>query len=243
MQKNILITGQPKSGKSTLLRKLIAAIDDKVGFVANEVLVDGQRVGFEVETSSGQKAPLADINFPTAHKVAKYYVNVDGLESVLPGVSDFQPETLLYLDEIGEMQLFSEKFKDLVLAYLNAENTCLATISSVYENDFTKSLKERDDSILVEITAENRSEQELFLAQLLKKIAKAKIYASQPDRLTLQGARAELRSEHGSRTLTHNGKKWSCDCDFHARYGICSHAIAFKELVKSNPLRNIKDRT
>ncbi len=237
MQKNILITGQPKSGKSTLLRKLIAAIDDKVGIVANEVLAEGQRIGFEVETSSGQKAPLADVNFPTAHKVAKYYVNVDGLESVLPGVLDFQPETLLYLDEIGEMQLFSEKFKDLVLAYLNVDNTCLATISSVYENDFTKSLRERDDIILVEITAENRLEQELFLSQLLKKIAKAKIYASQPDRFTRQASRAELRSEHGSRTLTTSGGKWTCDCDFHARYGICSHAIAVKEIVKKQSLR------
>lgn len=237
MQKNILITGQPKSGKSTLLRKLIAAIDDKVGIVANEVLAEGQRVGFEVETSSGQKAPLADVNFPTAHKVAKYYVNVDGLESVLPEVSNFQPETLLYLDEIGEMQLFSEKFKDLVRKYLNAENICVATISSVYETDFTKSLKERDDIILVEITAENRSEQELFLAQLLKKIAKAKIYASQPDRLFVQGTLAELRSEHGTRKLVQIDGKLTCDCDFNARYGICSHAIAVKEIRKNEQIR------
>ncbi len=232
MQKNILITGQPKSGKSTLLRKLIAAIDDKVGFVANEVLVGGERVGFEVETNRGLKAPLANVAIKTAHKVSKYYVDVEGLESVLPEVADFQPATLLYLDEIGEMQLFSEKFKDLVLDYLNAENTCVATISAVFENDYTRSLKERDDIILVEISADNREEKELFLAQLLKKIAKAKVYASQPERFVLKGSLAELRSEHGTRQLHKVGDKWICDCDFNAHYGICSHVIAVKEITR-----------
>lgn len=222
----------PKSGKSTLLRRLIAAIDDKVGFVANEVLADGQRIGFEVETNRGTKAPLASIARVTPDKVSKYYVNVAGLESVLPEVADFRPDCLLYLDEIGEMQLLSKKFKELVLRYLDAENACLATISSVYEDDFSWSLKERNDIVLVEITPENRQAKETFIAQLLKKIEKARGYISEPERLTVQGVSAELRSEHGRRQLSFINGKWACSCDFYKQYGICSHAIAVAELAK-----------
>ncbi len=234
MKKNILITGKPKSGKSTLLRKLIIPIHNKVGLIANEILGEQGRVGFEIETHIGDKAPLARVELETPHKVSKYFVDVDSLEFLIPKVSNFKDDDLLYLDEIGQMQLFSEKFKELVTKYLNASNTCIATISHVYEDDFTKSLKGRDDIILVEISAENREEKEIFISQLLKKIEKAKGYVSEPERFTIQGYLAELRSEHGVRKLVHIGGKWQCNCDFFKQYGICSHAIAMQEITGSN---------
>ena len=46
MQKNILITGKPKSGKSTILEKVIFGIPDKVGFITKEIRANGQRTGF-----------------------------------------------------------------------------------------------------------------------------------------------------------------------------------------------------
>ncbi len=232
MQKNILITGKPKSGKSTLLRKLIAEIPNKVGFVTNEVLAKNGRVGFEMEIHTGHKVTLAHIDFKTAHQVSKYFVDIENLESLVPEVSNFDSKNFLYLDEIGQMQLFSEKFKDLTLAYLDSSNTCIATVSYVYEDNFTNDIKKREDVILVELSAESREAKKLFVSQLIKKIEKAKKYISEPERFTVQGSLAELRSEHGTRRLVHVGDKWQCNCDFCKQYGICSHAIAVKELAK-----------
>jgi len=176
MRKNILITGKPKSGKSTLLKKIICGIPNKKGFVTNEMLGENGRVGFEIETHEGNKATLAHTDFRTPYDVSKYFVDIDNLELILPTVEDFDSNDLLYLDEIGQMQLFSEKFKEFVLHYFNSTNTCLASISYIYEDEFTKSLKKRDDIILIEITAKDREEKEKFITQLLRKIEKAKKY-------------------------------------------------------------------
>ncbi len=232
MQKNILITGKPKSGKSTLLHKLIIPIHNKVGLVANEILDERGRIGFEMETHTGEKATLARVDVETPYQVSKYFVDVDSLESLIPKVSDFNSDALPSTSEIGQLQLFSETFNELVTGYLDAPNTCLATISYVYEDSFTKKVKERDDIILVEISAENREEKEVFISQLLKKIEKAKGYVSQPERFTIQDSLAELKSEHGTRKLVHSNGKWQCSCDFYKQYGICSHAIAIAEITE-----------
>ena len=77
----------------------------------------------------------------------------------------------------------------------------MATLSYVFENDFTKSLKERQDVILVELSAENGVEKEKFLSQLLKKIEKAKGYIKQLEHFKITSSQVELRSEHGIRNL------------------------------------------
>lgn len=231
MKKNILITGKPKSGKSTLLRRLIDDIPNKVGFLTNEILRDASRFGFEIETHSHQKEVLAHIDFETPYKVSKYFVNIQNLESIIPEVSSFEPDSFLYLDEIGQMQLFSDQFKELVLKYLNSQNTCLCTLSYVFENEFTKNIKSREDVILVEISAEDRDAKEKFLKQLIKKVEKAKKYLSEPQRFSRKDSKIELQSEHGIRNMSFINDEWNCSCDFYKEYGICSHAIATQEIV------------
>ncbi len=170
MQKNILITGKPKSGKSTLLKKLVSDIPNKVGFVTNEILGQAGRVGFEAETFAGEKTTIAHVDFQTPQQVSKYFVDTNNLEAVLPKVAKFGANDFLYLDEIGQMQLLSKEFKQLVLKYLDSPNTCLATLSCIFEDDFTRALKERNDITLVEISAEDREEKERLIRQLIQKI-------------------------------------------------------------------------
>jgi len=230
MQKNVLITGKPRSGKSTLLKKLISGIADKVGFVTCEILGENGRLGFEIETHTGRKEILAHVDFKTKHHVSKYFVDTKNMEAVMPEVSSFEETSVLYLDEIGEMQLFSEQFKGLVLAYLDAPNTCIATLSYVFEDEFIKDIKKRDDIILMELAAESRGEKEQLIRQLLSKIEKARRYIAEPERFAFKGDVAEVRSEHDVRTLTREGSRWICTCNFYGKNGICSHVIAAKEL-------------
>lgn len=166
---NILITGQPKSGKTTLLRALIAPFAHKVGFVTNEVRNEHGRIGFDFETHTGHTAPLARIAPETPYKVGKYFVQVAEIESILPTVATFSPNDTLYLDEIGQMEFTSPNFERLVTAYLNAPNLCIATLSAVYENEAIKHIKQRDDVVIVEITPENR---DTMLRTLLEHINK-----------------------------------------------------------------------
>lgn len=229
MQKNILITGKPKSGKSTILEKVISGIPKTVGFLTKEILVDGKRTGFEIQTHLGNKAVLASVDFKTPHRVSRYSVNVENLDSVIPEVSFFTDKDLLYLDEIGQMELFSERFKELVLKFLDSKNTLVATISQVYEDDFTKMIKERRDVIVVELSEKNRKIKEKFVNLLIKKIDKARGYINEPARFITMDSGMKMRSEHGLRSLVHLDEGWECDCSFFQDNRICSHSIAVAE--------------
>lgn len=166
MKNNILITGQPKSGKSTLLQNIIAPISNKVGFITHEVRESGNRVGFEIETFLGTKTMLAHVALETEYQVGRFFVSKDNLESILPEVSTFSVDALLYIDEIGQMQVYSPAFRELVTSYLDAPNTCLATISVVSDDPFIAELRKREDCLIIQITEENRDEQELFVRGL-----------------------------------------------------------------------------
>lgn len=230
MRKNILITGKPRSGKSTLLEHAVERIEPKVGILVKELRENGERIAFEMVTHQNNRAIFCDTRVETPHKIGRYFFNLPNLEAMLPSVSHFEHNDFLYLDEIGQMQLLSAKFKDLTLKFLDSSNTCLATISYIYEDDFTRMVKERKDVILVEITEENREEKATFVTQLIGKIEKAKKYSSEPDRFTKKETIIELRSEHGTRTLSLNEGSWTCDCDFYKKYQICSHKIATEEI-------------
>ncbi len=232
MRKNILITGMPRSGKSTILKKIIKKYDRKVGFVTDEVRENGERVGFQIETHTGEKTMLANINFKTNFKVSRYFVDVNNLDQVIPKVSVFNNDDLLFLDEIGQMELFSEKFKNLVYEYLDSSNVCIATLSKIFSDAFTEKIKNRDDVIIVEINEETRDVKEKYLEILLTKILKAKRYISDLERFMVNQNEANMVTDHGTRKLTKQKEGWICDCDFFLENDICSHVIALNEYQK-----------
>lgn len=227
MRKNILITGAPKSGKSTFLEKLIVEYPNKIGFLTKEISNDGIRTGFEMVSHDGGKMMLADVDTADAHKVGKYSVHAENIDLFLEQLSSGDSKNLLYMDEIGQMQLFSGLFKKIVLQFLNSPNTCVATITSVYEDDFIRDIKNRTDVIVVEITPENRGEKLAFVKMLLKKMEKARQYMAEPKRFIFEDdTHALIQSEHGTRKLVYTEGSWNCGCDFFHLYKLCSHTIA-----------------
>lgn len=152
----ILLTGKPKSGKTTLLEKLLKDIKDKHGMVATEVLEDGTRIGFDLQDDSGHIAILARTDRKTDTAVGRYYVDIPSLNAFIESLFNIAPHQLLYIDEIGHMQLYSREFQKLVRAYLNVPNDYLGTISSIYSHPFIDEVKNRNDILLCTITPENR---------------------------------------------------------------------------------------
>ncbi|HEU5114550.1 MAG TPA: nucleoside-triphosphatase, partial [Candidatus Paceibacterota bacterium] len=155
----IIITGEPKSGKSTLLFRLISDVKRKQGFHTVEIREQGNRIGFEMIPSDGSKKRiLAHMKIQSEHQVSKYSVDTKALDEICESVKKFSPDDLLYIDEIGQMELFSEKFKDLVRSYLSSKNNFIGTLTAVYSDDFTKEIHSRTDTMLFHITEFNREE-------------------------------------------------------------------------------------
>lgn len=232
MRKNILITGLPHSGKSTLLNRIIAEQKNKTGFVTNEIRELGERIGFEVKTSNGKEAVIAKTDFDTRYKISRYYVEPKNLDVLIPEVAQFPQDNLLYLDEIGEMQLLSQEFRKLCLSYLDSKNTVIATISQVYENDFTKKIKERKDVMIIQLHDYSRERNEIFIPEFLKKIEKAKRYSSELERFSQEGKDIFLKSEHGTRRIKDERGKLICNCHFFGENSICSHVLATEEYLR-----------
>lgn len=227
---NILITGRVRGGKTTLVERVIEDVPDTHGFITKAVEEDGERVGFEIQTSEGERVTFAHVDFNTPYKVARYHVNLEKLDDALERLESFKEDDILYVDEVGEMQLLSPHFKDLVRQFLDADNSSLITFSRVYEDPFITAMKERDDVYIVEISDEDRDDKRVFVQHLLRKIEKAWGYAQEPERFTFQDATATLRSEHGTRQLERTDKGWRCNCIFFKDRNICSHTIAISAL-------------
>ncbi len=67
-------------------------------------------------------------------------------------------------------------------------------------------------------------------SDLINKIEKAKRYAQEPERFTIEHMQARFRgsSDH---TITLNGETWSCDCNFFHSWQTCSHIMAVQRLL------------
>lgn len=235
MRKNILLTGMPKSGKSTLLERIVAEQINTIGFLTKEIRENGERTGFEVINYRGEHTPIASTKFNTNIRVSRYFVNIENLDKTVPSVSSFNKNNLLYLDEIGLMQIYSEKFKNLALKYLDSENLCLATIK-VYNDEFMNNIRSRKDIILVEINPENREERYQFVTKLIGKIRKAERYLSEPKRFNISSDTVKISTDHGEKNLIKSNDVWSCDCDFYNVHNICSHMLACEEFYKEKSI-------
>jgi len=157
-KKNILITGLPGSGKTTLVENLCKPFKAKKGFLTKEVRESGSRTGFEIITYENERRLLAGISIHSPYRVSKYRVDVTGFEKAIENLFTFSGNDLLYIDEIGKMELFSQRFKELVMQYLNADNMCIATIAMKTDDPFIRDIKNRDDISLYTIDKNNRND-------------------------------------------------------------------------------------
>ena len=185
----LLLTGKPRSGKTTLLGELLKLIDTKQGFLVREVRKDGERVSFDLVSADGHLATLASVESESPIRVSRYGVELDNFETFILDLPDPQPGILLYLDEIGQMELLSEHFKAFAQRYLDANNNYLGTLSSVYEDAFTRKVRLREDVLIVEVTPDNRDEVKAALLPLVHNLYKLSALPKKTQQAVLEQAK------------------------------------------------------
>ena len=168
---NILITGQPRVGKTSLINKAVELLNKKVvGFVTNEVRINNKRIGFDIQSYSGLILPLASKdNFQSKYKVASYGVFVENVDRIVNQIEeDLQSinYNLIILDEIGKMELLSSKFKKLVLNCL--DKRCVLGTIMLSDNDFTSRIKNRTDTVVFKLTEANRNQAINEISKLMR---------------------------------------------------------------------------
>lgn len=169
----VFLTGDPHCGKTTILRKLIDGIKNKQGFVTAEIPdpnIPGQRLGFELIAATGGKATLAHVNSQSSTRVSRYGVDVEALNTFIEPLKKFTPSQLLYIDEVGEMELYSDSFRDLVYSYLKSPNPFIGTVSNQVKDPLVWEIINNHEWELFDITPDNR---DLLFSQLQGDIKRA----------------------------------------------------------------------
>lgn len=67
--------------------------------------------------------------------------------------------------------------------------------------------------------------------ELAEKKAKAKKYATEPERFNFTSFEIKMNSTHDERTITYSDGQWGCTCDFYHHNGTCSHIMALQILL------------
>jgi nucleoside-triphosphatase len=160
----LLLTGSPGVGKTTVLLRVVESLKAKGysvgGMISREVRSDGTRVGFEVlDLSTNRRGWLAHVNQPIGPQVGKYRVNLDdlndiGVEAIGKAVDKCD---VIAIDEIGPMELFSEKFREAVGKAVECGKVVVGVVHWKARDRLIEEVKKREDTEVLEVTCENRN--------------------------------------------------------------------------------------
>ena len=230
-----VLTAPPKTGKSTAIKKIINMLGTKncCGFYTKEMIEDGRRVGFKIVTLNGKEGILADVSYDGEYRIGKYGVNLKEFEKValteLESIINADNDKYVIIDEIGPMQLFSDKYKELLLKIASTDKKIIGT--AFYESyDWLDDFKKLDNVELIEINEMNRNDVPMEVVEKISKddsLFQTKIKKAKKYRFVDNGNKIVISSDHGTRVVTKlTDGDYSCSCDYFKTKGTCSHIMA-----------------
>jgi nucleoside-triphosphatase THEP1 len=155
--KNILFTGVPGCGKSTIIEKIVQRIDrPRTGFFTREMRDRGRRVGFSITTLDGKRGILAHIDIRSRKRVGRYGVNLQDIEAIaVPAMIPANDRVIVVVDEIGKMECFSALFRQTLIKVLDSANTLVGAIA-LKGDAFIEAVKKRPDTLLITVSEKSR---------------------------------------------------------------------------------------
>jgi len=137
------------------------------GIQTPEIREKNRRIGFWVlDINKGKKEILAHIDIRSNFKVSKYGVDINSFDELAVTAIDYAIKNcdIVVIDEIGKMELFSEKFQEVVIRGLNSSKPVLGTMGMI-NHPFVRLLKSRSD---VKVLTPNRANMEYVYQEIWK---------------------------------------------------------------------------
>lgn len=155
----ILLTGRPGVGKTTVIMKVIEGFRGRAGgFYTEEIRRGNIREGFRIKSLDGQNGILAHVSRSGPFRVGRYGVDVDSFDGIAISSLEraLEQDELIIIDEIGRMELFSRRFRSLILRILASEKIILGVVHQKAD-PFTKQIRQRPAIEIWTVTETNRN--------------------------------------------------------------------------------------
>jgi nucleoside-triphosphatase len=178
LQKHVfLLTGPPGIGKTTVLIKTVEALKANGvsvgGMISREARVGNIRVGFEIlSLTNTEHGWLAHVNQKYGPHVGKYHVNLQALNGVGARAITEAVEkcAVIAIDEVGPMELFSQRFRQVVVQAFDSKKPVLAVVHAKVRDRLIMEAKQREDAEIFTVTLASR---ESLHEELRKQVLKA----------------------------------------------------------------------
>ena len=160
------ITGMPSVGKTQTLIKIIEKIEKSgyklEGMITTPLIEKKKRVGLYVEDwQTKEKEVFARLDLDSKDKVGKYGVDLAALERVgvhaIEKAINDEDTDIIVIDEIGKMEMLSEKFCEMVIEALDSDKPIMVTLHKKSRTPLLQDIRRRDDIRILEVTAVNRN--------------------------------------------------------------------------------------
>jgi nucleoside-triphosphatase len=174
------ITGMPSVGKTDTILKIIKSLEEHGyivgGMITEPIIEKGHRVGFNVtDWQTKHQEVFAHINYEAKEKIGKYGVDITALDNLgVPAIEKAITDenvNIIVIDEIGKMQMMSEKFCKMVIEALDSDKPIMVTLHKKSRTPLLQDVRRRDDIRILEVTPVNRN----LLPYKIEKIMEEKL--------------------------------------------------------------------
>jgi nucleoside-triphosphatase len=169
------ITGLPNAGKTQALIKVIEMLEEGEqtvgGMITEPITKKNRRMGFYIlDWVTKEKDILAHVDYDSKIVVGRYKVNIDALEKIGVSAIEYAGENcdIIIIDEVGRMEVESEKFVEAVKKVLEEDKPLILTLHKKSRNPLLQDIRRRDDVRILEVTPINRNLLPYKIIKLMK---------------------------------------------------------------------------
>ncbi|HVB11661.1 MAG TPA: NTPase [Nitrososphaerales archaeon] len=169
------MTGEPGSGKSTALSRILFGVKSKGftvgGILTREIRSKGEREGYSIVNLATEESEiLASATGITGPRIGKYRISLQSLAGLSVSALEHAKEhsDLIVCDEVGPMELLSPEFRKAVRsAILESSKPSICVVHKRYADPLIEELRSSPEAAEQELDFENR---ELVTIELQKDI-------------------------------------------------------------------------